>query len=68
MFRSFWRCRWSVGRGDTPVTGGSQILGFEEDSIDTFLRLLNLLLLLGVRRVTNLILADHPAHLTWGTD
>ena len=23
----FWRCRWSVGRGDTPVMGGSWTLG-----------------------------------------
>ena len=33
-FAVFWRCRWSVGRGDTPVTRGSWILGGEEDSID----------------------------------
>src|SRR3954452_18647279 len=26
------RCRWSVGRGDTPMTSGSQILGCEEES------------------------------------
>ena len=30
----FWRCRRSVGRGDTPVTRGSWILEGEEDSID----------------------------------
>ena len=33
-FALFWRCRWSVGRGDTPVTRGSWILRCEEDSID----------------------------------
>src|SRR3954468_4171151 len=33
-FAVFWRCRWSVGRGDTPVTRGSWILDGEEDSID----------------------------------
>jgi hypothetical protein len=26
MSRSFWRCRWSMGRGDTPVTRGLWIL------------------------------------------
>ena len=34
VFRSFLAPRWSVGRGDTPVTSGSWILGREEDSID----------------------------------
>jgi hypothetical protein len=34
VFRSFLAPRWSVGRGDTPVTSGSWILQCEEDSID----------------------------------
>jgi hypothetical protein len=33
-FAVFGRCRWSVSRGDTPMAGGSWILGCEEDSID----------------------------------
>ena len=33
-FAVFLAPRWSVGRGDTPVTCGSWILGGEEDSID----------------------------------
>ena len=34
MFRGFLALSLVCGHGDTPVTGGSQILGFEEDSID----------------------------------